>query len=89
MQVICVLLCRSRSIIHTGRLVMAFLWKQKRKEIEKISKDNNRSAPYNCGLFDFQAISFLFFIPVCQCIQWGVDNQRKKEEEENTQNNSK
>ena len=88
MQVICVLLCRSRSIIHTGRLVMALLWKNKKerklKKYRKIIIGAPRiTAPCSTSK------RFLFFIPVCQCIQWGVDNQRKKEEEENTQNNSK
>ena len=39
MQVICVLLCRSRSIIHTGRLVMALLWKNKKeRKLKKYRK---------------------------------------------------
>ena len=63
--------------------------KQKRKEIEKISEDNNRSAPYNCGLFDFQAISLYFsfrFVSVYNGASIISEKRKKKKTHKTTVN---
>ena len=66
--------------------------KQKRKEIEKISEDNNRSAPYNCGLFDFQAISLYFsfrFVSVYNGASIISEKRKKKKTHKTTVNKYK
>ena len=66
--------------------------KQKRKEIEKISEDNNRSAPYNCALFDFQAISLYFsfrFVSVYNGASIISEKRKKKKTHKTTVNKYK